>query len=153
MRPRLALLLCTLLALATSFAGCSGDADDDGSDGGASTAPAPSPSSYTITLEGFPVAPVAANSTFTFTDRIEGDVVRTSDHNGAHFGMNSTQDPSTTAYPVACAHTHGDLPGTYQVTCTAPATPGAYFLRGHARIVQDNVTSNWWSMEQPFTVA
>jgi hypothetical protein len=151
MRPRLALLLCTLLA--ASLAGCSGDGDDDPAGDDSSATPAPTASSYTVTLEGFPVAPIPANTTFTFIDRISGDVVRMSDHIGAHFGQNSTTDPSTTAYPNACAHTHGDLPGTYEVTCTAPAAPGAYFLRGHARIMQDNLTVNWWSNEQPFTVA
>jgi len=138
--PVLGLLTVALLA------GCSGDPEAD--------PPAPDAGSYTITLEGFPVAPIPANTTFTFTDRIEGDAVRASDHIGAHFGANSTIEPSTAAYPVACVHTHGDLPGTYQVTCTAPTAPGTYFLRGHARITTaDGAMVNWWSAEQAFVVA
>ena len=150
MRPSAGLLMAALVAV--SLAGCSGTPAED-SEGSSSSASPPSASSYAITLEGFPVAPVPANTTFTFTDRITGDAVRTSDHIGAHFGPNSTQAPSTTAYPITCQHTHGDLPGTYQVTCTAPGTPGAYFLRGHARIGQGNASVSWWSAEQPFTVA
>jgi hypothetical protein len=144
--PRLALPLVVALA-SLALAGCS--------DGGAEEPtgpPPPTASSYLVTVEGFPVTPVPSNTTFTFTDRITGEEVRASDHIGAHFGANSTQAPSTTAYPFACVHTQGDLPGTYQVTCTAPTLPGTYYLRGHARIGQGNESVSWWSGEQTFLV-
>lgn len=136
------------LLVALSVAGCSGDDDKPGDAG----PPAPTASSYLVTIEGFPVGPVPANMTFSFTDRITGEHVRVSDHIGAHYGPNSTQAPSTTAYPVACQHTGGELPGTYQVTCTAPTLPGTYHLRGHARIGQGNESVSWWSGEQTFLV-
>jgi hypothetical protein len=145
--------LVLLILFAAALAGCS-ESPVGISEGPSSTSmPAPSASSYTITLVGFPATPIPANTTFTFTDHITGDATRTSDHIGAHFGANSTESPSTTAYPSTCRHTPGDLPGDYEVTCTAPVLPGAYFLRGHARIGQGNETVSWWSAEQPFTVA
>lgn len=143
--------LFALVIAAVSFAGCAGD-DDGDDDQGPTTTPAPNTTSYTIVLEGFPVGPIPANTTFSFNDHITGDATRTSDHIGAHFGPNSTMAPSTTAYPVACQHTPGSLPGTFPVTCTAPKTAGTYFLRGHARIGQGNQSVSWWSAEQPFVV-
>lgn len=131
----------------TLFAGCSDGAGDEP----AGPTP-PDASSYLVTVEGFPVTPIPSNATFTFTDRITGEEVRTSDHIGAHFGPNSTASPSVTAYPSACIHQGGNLPGTYEVTCTAPSMPGTYYLRGHARIGQGNESVSWWSGEHTFLV-
>jgi hypothetical protein len=139
--------LCAFLLAGLALAGCSSTPSPT-----PSATPAPSVASYTVVVQGFPVAPVPANTTFSFTDHITGDAIRASDHIGAHFGNQTTASPSTTAYPVACVHTHGDLPGDYGVTCTAPKAVGTYFLRGHARITQGNQTLNWWSSELVFTV-
>jgi hypothetical protein len=135
------------LVVALAFSGCS-----DGTPNEPSGPAPPDDSSYLVTIEGFPVTPVPSNAAFTFTDRITGEHVRASDHIGAHFGLNRTEAPSTTAYPFACLHQSGDLPGTYEVTCTAPAEPGTYYLRGHARIGQGNESVSWWSGEQAFLV-
>jgi len=136
---------------------------------GCSTAPAtPSPSSssssaapvdvdgstYTIAIQGFPVAPLAPGATFNFTDVISGPVSRASDHIGAHFGMNHTDAPSTTIYNMTCVHQPGNLPGDYKVSCTAPMKAGTYYLRGHARVTKaDGTQVSWWSDERVFTVA
>jgi hypothetical protein len=142
MRPALA-LVAAMLALWT--AGCTDPPEDEeheelGAD------------SFHIEVQGFPSAPVLANTTFNFTDVITGGPEHVSDHIGAHFGPNSTTSPSTTAYPSICAHTGGSLPGSFQVTCTAPSMPGTYYLRGHARIIEGNVTNQWWSDEQTLIV-
>lgn len=144
------LAACFLVA-AILAAGCSSP-----SGGGPSTSTAPAhvdAGTYIITLEGFPVGPVAGGSNLTFRDRITGSVQAYSDHIGAHFGSNSTDAPSTTAYNMTCAHSVGNLPGVYDVTCSVPRAPGLYHLRGHARIMQDGTPVNWWSAEQTFTVA
>lgn len=134
-----------VLALALLAAGCAGPDDDP--------APPPQDDSYRLAVANVPATPVAPNSTFTFDLAVDGDEQRTSDHIGAHFGNSTTTQPSTTVYASTCQHQGGALPGHYQVTCTAPATPGIYFLRGHARIIQDNATTQWWSAEATFTVA
>ena len=147
-------LPCLAVAALLGLAGCT--STDDGHPSASSTSTAagpPTAGSYTIMLMGFPTEPLQRNQTFTFTDHIEGDAVRASDHIGAHFGPVPSSAPSTTVYPSACVHTHGDLPGAYLVTCSAPSLPGTYYLRGHARITTpDNTTVNWWSAETTFTV-
>jgi hypothetical protein len=158
-----AFLACGLLAAAFALAGCTAPSDDHSDDhptastSASQTAtgtPAPTASSYSIDVFGFPTMPLAPSATFNFTDHITGDAQRTSDHIGAHFGPNSTTTPSTTAYPSICQHTHGDMPGDFMVVCTAPATPGTYYLRGHARITLGaNSTVSWWGDELTFTVA
>jgi hypothetical protein len=141
MRLPLALALALLLV-----AGCSSPSGDD--------APSPPDSdSYRLSVANVPATPLAPNSTFSFDLFAEGSDDRASDHIGGHFGNTTTATPSTTVYASACIHQSGTLPGEYQVTCTAPAKPGVYFLRGHARIIQDNVTTQWWSAETTFSVA
>lgn len=112
--------------------------------------------SFTITLADFPNAPLAAGQAFHFNSTIAGAHEphnHMSDHIGAHFGSNSTTAPSTTVYNKTCAHRAGALPGTYEVTCTAPTELGTYYLRGHARMTEGNVTNQWWSPEVSFRVA
>ncbi|HUR24418.1 MAG TPA: hypothetical protein VM327_00195 [Candidatus Thermoplasmatota archaeon] len=145
------LLVCGLILV--GLAGCS-STPDAGAPSSTSTSASPDPTadSYMVMVMGFPTTPVARNSTFTFTDHVSGDVTRTSDHIGAHFGPVTAPVPSTTIYTTACNHTHGDLPGLYEVTCTAPANPGTYHLRGHARITTASGPVDWWSDELTFTV-
>ena len=142
MRTVLVVLLAGLLA------GCSSPKDDD--DTGAENAL--DSATYSITVSDMP-AIVLANATFRFNSTISGGPVHASDHIGAHFGNKTTTEPSTATYDVSCAHTGGDLPGKYQVTCTAPAKTGVHYLRGHARITQGETVVNWWSPETTFTVA
>lgn len=144
MRTLLALVLASLLA-----AGCSSPTDD-----GEGDAPAPlDADTYHLTLANVPTTPVQPNSNFSFDLAVDGDDQHASDHIGAHFGNSTTATPSTTVYATTCMHQAAQLPGDFQVTCKAPATAGVYFLRGHARIIQDNVTTQWWSAEITFTVA
>jgi hypothetical protein len=147
-----AILACGLL-LILGLAGCSSSDDGAPSSTASPTPPAPTAGSYTIMVMDFPTAPLGRNATFTFADHVSGDATRASDHIGAHFGPAPAPVPSTTVYPTACAHTHGDLPGVYQLTCTTPDVPGTYYLRGHARITTGtNSTVSWWSDELTFTV-
>jgi hypothetical protein len=151
---RQAFALATFAALVL-LAGCSSSPSPTTSSSSTSASvPAPDSSSYTITLEGFPTAPVQPGANITFQDVVHGAATRYSDHIGAHFGKNSTLQPSTTAYNITCVHTTGDLPGIFGVTCHAPMTPGVYYLRGHARITKpDGTQVSWWSDERAFTVA
>jgi hypothetical protein len=141
MRLLLGLLIIALLS------GCSdpGSGDDE---------PEFDESSYTVLVEDFPTAPQMPGEEFTFNVTVSGAQTAQSDHIGAHYGMESSQAPSTTEYPTACPHQSGELPGTFQVTCPAPLESGVYYLRGHARIgaVPEEQVS-WWSAEMPFTVA
>ena len=157
--PRLPLLLALLTALA---AGCteaedhggSGDGDGHGDDGhghghelGADA--------FQLTFAGVP-STLAPNATFqgTLTVRSSSGEHGTSDHVGAHF-WNATQADPTAAIgsSTACTHRQGntELPGSFNIECTAPATPGTYHVYGHVRI-SGGTTLNWWSAPSTFTV-
>lgn len=146
MRAFLAVLLAGLLA------GCSSPPSEDDGDGSGAEQALDS-ATYAITLAGVPTLPVAQGQPFHFNSTVSGGPTHTSDHIGAHFGNASTTEPSTAAYNVSCVHQQGDLPGKYEVTCTAPAKAGVYYLRGHARITEGETVVNWWSAETSFTVA
>ncbi len=146
-------LLLALIPLALLLAGCSQPTDDDQPATTTSTPSPPQADSYAIALSDLPVAPLEAGAQFRFNSTITGNATRASDHIGAHFGNQSSQAPSTAVYTVTCEHVAGDLPGRYQVTCTAPQEAGVYYLRGHARIMSGGAPVNWWSAEATFTVA
>ena len=137
-----------VVLLAGLLAGCTSPKDDDAT----GTENALDSATYSITVSDMPTA-VLANATFRFNSTISGGPVHASDHIGGHFGNKTTTEPSTATYDMACAHTGGDLPGKYQVSCTAPKMSGVYYLRGHARITQGETVVNWWSTETTFTVA
>lgn len=153
-RPILACLLA-----AAFLAGCTMPSDTTTSTTGASATAKPvDASTYKITLDW--VNPgVQAGLNFTFTEHIDGTIVTQSTHIGAHFG-NATHDlaqASTTTYTKACVHagtpsTPKSLPGDFEITCTAPAQPGTYYLRGHARENVNGSDVNWWSDEVHFDV-
>ena len=144
---RFASVLTTTLVLL--LAGCSDTKDDDT---GGEDHPLDS-ATYAIALSDVPALPVIAGQPFHFNSTITGDETHASDHIGAHFGNKTTTEPSTAVYNVTCAHQAGNLPGKYQVTCTAPMQPGVYYLRGHARITEGATVVNWWSPETTITVA
>ena len=96
---------------------------------------------------------VQSGEDFSINVTVTGPSDRSSDHIGAHFGANRTSAPSTMVYNMTCTHQTAALPGTFQSRCSAPADPGVYYLRGHVRIIESNVTHQWWGEELAFTVA
>jgi hypothetical protein len=153
-------LAAVAVVAALAFAGCSSSPGN-----GMSMSPSPSSSpvmtatvgpptsgSYNVMAHNVP-ATVAAGTTFTIQVHIEGNETRHTNHIGAHFGPSPSDAPSTTVYPSACVHQEGDLPGMYDVQCTAPTDKGTYYLRGHARYTNaDGTQVNWWSSEVSFQV-
>lgn len=110
---------------------------------------------YVLLTSGVPIAPpVRPGSNFTFTLRIDGDAIDESDHIGGLFGRNTTDVPTVAAYPFACEHTAGPVPGEYQVTCPVPAgvEAGQYYLRGHMRITAGEAQHDFWADEETFVV-
>lgn len=100
---------------------------------------------FDLVAAGVP-AKAEAGKAFTFSVTAAGPEARTSDHLGAHYGSATSNAPSTTVYAKACAHTTGNLPGTWQVTCTI-AEPGTVYLRGHARTNESGTLKNFWTSE------
>lgn len=94
---------------------------------------------------------VTSGTNFTFNLTIEGEPEWASDHIGAHYGANSTDEPSTTAYGNACAHQAGDLPGEFEVTGKIDDA-GIWYLRGHTRITVEGEPLNYWTDEFTITV-
>lgn len=128
-------VLVALALVATALAGCT-------------TAEA----EYDLTATGVP-ANATAGEPFTFQVRAEGDVSATTDHLGAHYWSASVADDEATSSlgdSVGCAHTEGDLPGSWDVTCTIEA-PGTYYVRGHARTTEGTGDEahdhDFWSAE------
>ena len=109
---------------------------------------------YALAAAGVP-ASVYAGQDFTFTLFANGTGATATDHVGAHYGANSTNGtnatPSTTIYDKACAHQAGTLPGQFNVTCNV-GTPGAYYLRGHARANGTDGQLNFWTSESRILV-
>lgn len=108
---------------------------------------------FNLTTSGVPFLPVARNASFNFTLSVEGPV-DASNHIGGHFGPNSTDTPTVSAYPFPCNHTEGPLPGDYLVTCTIPAeaAPGQHHLRGHVRITVGAQQHDFWADEDTVLV-
>lgn len=111
---------------------------------------------YELAVTDMPTLPVAAGDSFNFTLTVTGDETDVSDHIGAHFGLNATDDATVavTDYAHGCAHAASEVPGTFTVTCTVPetaATGSTYYLRGHVRITVD-AQHNFWSPETTFVV-
>lgn len=107
---------------------------------------------YTLTTSlnaGVPTT-VALGDTLNFTLTIAGDENVTSDHVGAHFGANSTTEPSVKAYAQACAHQTVAVPGEVTVTCEF-AEAGTYYLRGHMRFGSGAEAINFWT-DQEYTI-
>lgn len=91
-------------------------------------------------------ATATAGQNFTFTLTVDGPAA-TSDHVGAHFGLNQTEQPSTTTLPQACQHQTVDLPAEVTVTCVFPES-GTYYLYGHVRFGSGGSFVNFWTPEQ-----
>lgn len=136
-RARLGLLAGVLLVL-PPLAGCATETPDE-------PLIQPGPDTYELTLLDVP-ATVGDDEAFTFELRVGGPEGHASDHVGAHYGTQSGAEPSLAIYPSACDHSAGDLPGTFEVTCTIE-DPGQYFLRGHVRVTTETQEVNYWSTE------
>jgi hypothetical protein len=142
--------LIVLAALALAASGCTLPSTPM-SASNTSSEPAVDKDTYHIGLDWTsPGVPPGTN--FTFGMHVDGTVVSQSTHVGAHFGTAPSDAPSTTVYASKCKHASGQLPNDFRVECTAPATAGTYYLRGHAQEVRGNTTINWWSEEVTFTV-
>lgn len=118
-----------------------------------STTPTPTgvpADAYTLAISDVPTS-VEVGTKFNFTLNATGSTSRNSDHIGAHYGANSSTTPSTTVYGNACDHQTGALPGLYNVTCTI-STLGIAHLRGHARLAENGITTDYWSAEANITV-
>jgi hypothetical protein len=107
-------------------------------------------SAHTLSVSNFPQVAVRSGSAFSFQLAITGPQA-SSDHIGAHFGASAQPSPQVSGYSNACNHVAGDVPGTYTVTCTAPAA-GTYYLRAHLRLGVDPGATHSWSSELSFTV-
>jgi hypothetical protein len=149
----LAFALLAGLAL-VALAGCSTPSDSPtGSNDSTSTAgPVLGNGTYQVSADGVPVT-ISPSTDFVVNVTVTGAAGRSSDHIGAHFGANSTANPSTATYNVTCSHQFSALPGRFQATCRSPSAAGVYHLRGHVRIIDGGQTYNWWSDEKTFTVA
>jgi hypothetical protein len=154
-------LAAFLLLSAILVAGCAGT-DDDSADRGMSMSGSTmsmGPSTYRMQLSGVPSAPMVPGTAFNVTVTAQmgtgmAMMTRASDHIGAHFWNRTVSDPDASlGNATSCAHTSGNLPGSYQAACTAPMTPGTYHIRAHSRITENATKHNWWSDEQTFTVA
>lgn len=138
-----------LLALSL-LAGCTMPSDPAASTTG--TGPALAADTYRLHAD-WVLVNTQAGQNFTFTLHVDGNVSSTSPHIGGHMGPDQVpaSQASKTTYPLPCIHgsTPMHVPNDIQVTCTAPATPGTYYIRGH---VQDSTGAlNWWSDEYTFT--
>lgn len=117
------------------------------------------PGTYHMQLSGVPSAPMAPGHAFNVTVTAQmgagmAMMAHASDHIGAHFWNRTVSDPTAnTGNATSCTHSAGDMPGSYQAMCTAPAAPGTYHIRAHARIMDNGTMRHWWSDEQTFTVA
>lgn len=114
---------------------------------------------YTLTLAGFPTTPQVSNQSFTFTLNLTGTENVTSDHVGAHVFNASTPNPTVSAQVApavgVCTHGSGFTAGNHTVSCTIVhngAAPGTYYVRGHLRITEGGVQTNFWSAEHTVTV-
>lgn len=138
-----------LLVVALLLAGCSSANEDTPI----------SASTYRMSLAGVPSDPVAPGSMFNVS--VEGHMGMgmamhrmTSDHIGAHFWNMTVADPTAgIGSSTACVHQTGEMPAAFTAKCTAPMQPGTYHLRAHTRMMDGNVTHNFWSDAQTFTVA
>lgn len=152
-----------LAALVLAAAGCTTPADDSDSDGShmmsSSGMMSMGPGTYHMQLSGLPGSAVAPGTVFNVTVTAQmgtgmAMAHHASDHIGAHFWNRTVSDPTAnTGNATSCAHRAGDLPGSYEAACTAPAVPGTYHIRAHARISDNGTMRHWWSDEQTFTVA
>lgn len=98
-------------------------------------------------------APMADGMGFTIKFHAFGTEA-TSTHVGGHHWMASTMDPNGDfSMSAGCTHLAGDqmAPGAFEVRCDTE--PGTYFVRGHYRVVEDDMTYNFWTHEYEVTVA
>ncbi|MDX1612552.1 MAG: hypothetical protein R3185_09285, partial [Candidatus Thermoplasmatota archaeon] len=113
--------------------------------------PASTRPTYTLTVSEVP-ANVTVAQNFTLNLTIEGEENRTTDHIGAHYGDNSTEEASFEVYNRACFHLEGELPGTYTVTCQFEEA-GTHHLRGHMRLTLEDEVFEYWSQEVAITAS
>ncbi len=151
--------IVSCLAVVAFLAGCTMPSDQTTTSPTTGAPAAEKPidaSTYTIAVD-WTNPTMGPGTEFKFTEHIDGKVSTQSSHVGAHFGPNHVEAgmASATTYTTKCVHAAGNhtLPGGYEVTCTAPATPGTYYLRGHAQETRGTVVTNWWSDEVTFTVS
>src|SRR5687767_8822490 len=89
------------VAFAVALAGCAEkkDTTDDGMD---DAPPGTGGDAYTVTTSGVP-AQADAGENFTVTVRVAGPP-GTTDHVGAHYGLNVSAAPTTALYNFPCLH-------------------------------------------------
>lgn len=156
--------LALLLVLAVAAAGCTMPGSGDTTT--TSTSPTGSTSTTTTTMPPVtttpPVndTPVLTNATWTvsttgipaqakpgvqfnFTLDVNGTTTFASQHIGGHFADNTTS-ALVPAAMKACDHQAGQLPGTFNISCTM-ADEGTWYLYGHAQAIQ-NETFNYWAL-------
>lgn len=138
-----------LALLAAAFAGCTDPDEDDQMMMG--------PGSYHMDMSGMPTMPMSPGEKFNVTVMAQAGMAGmhgTSDHIGAHMWNRSIADPTgMLGNATSCAHTGGEMPGEYRAQCTAPMQPGTYYLRAHARMMDDDgQMHHWWGDERSFTV-
>lgn len=102
--------------------------------------------SYTLNVTGAPTNATVGEA-FTFTLTAEGDAGE-SDHIGAHFAATELEQLVATEMG-GCAHVSGELPGTFEVSCTIDEA-GVWFVYGHVRTSHEGETLNFWA--DAFTV-
>lgn len=110
---------------------------------------------FTLTATNVPPTAVG-NVSFTFRLNVTGNETLTSDHVGAHWSWNATNNPSTTTLPNECVHQSGSVPGVFDVTCRIPAgglTPTKAYLFGHARFTDGDFQTNYWTPMFELTVS
>lgn len=100
------------------------------------------PGTYQLATSGMP-GQAKTGSKFNFTLYVNGSLERASDHVGAHYADNDTTNPPVAPGRRDCEHTAGELPDSFVVSCTI-ATPGAWYVWGHARIDDNGTLVNWW---------
>lgn len=138
------------IAFSVALAGCAQKKDEtDMGDDEPPMTNQPGGGTYTVTTTGVP-AQATPGVAFTFTLNAAGPA-GTSDHLGAHYGMNASDTPSTTTYPQACEHQNATLPGTFTVRCTL-VVPGTWHLRGHVRTGTEGNYTHAWGPDNTITV-
>jgi hypothetical protein len=92
----------------------------------------------------------AKSHAFNISLHVAGAQQFSSNHVGAHYASSPQASPDA-ATMQACAHQSGTLPGDFVVSCNVTAA-GTIYLRGHARVTENNVTHEYWGPEVAITV-
>lgn len=109
---------------------------------------------HTLALFDVPSS-AASGANFTFRLNVSGGENVTTDHIGAHF-FNDTNASTTATAAGDCEHVSGDAIGNHTLTCSidlSGVTPRDFYVRGHLRVTQGDVTLSWWSGPQRVSIS